>query len=259
MRLTTVGTGTVSLTPHRACAGHLVEAGAVRLLLDCGPGVAHRMAERGLDWWGLTHVAFTHFHLDHVADFAALVFAWKYARLPGRAQPLGVMGPVGTRALLERIAAAHGTWLTEPGFPLEVREIAPGEAVALADGVRLEARKVPHTPESVAYSVEHGRRRLVYTGDMGYDPGLAEWASGCDVLLCECSLPAHMAIPSHLTPEQCGVLAAIARPRLLALTHLYPPVLDVDILGIVRTRFAGDVAIAHDGWSTLREDMSCWS
>ena len=259
MRLTTIGTGTISLAAGRACACHLVEAGGVRLLLDCGPGSAHRMAERGIDWWGITHVAITHFHLDHVADFATLAFAWRYARLSGRTQPLTVLGPAGTRALLERVAAAHGAWLLEPAFPFEVRELAPGEAVALGDGVRLEARKVPHTPESVAYSIEHGRRRIVYTGDTGYDPALAEWASGCDVLLCECSLPATMAIPSHLTPEQCAALAAIARPRLLALTHLYPPVLDVDIVGIVRTRFAGDVAIAHDGWTTLREDMQCWS
>ena len=259
MRLTTVGSGTISLAAGRACAAHLVEAGEVRLLMDCGAGAAHRMAALGVDWWTLTHVAFTHFHLDHVSDFATLVYAWRYGRLPARSQPLTVIGPAGTRALLERLAGLYGAVVTAPGFPLEVRELAPDEAIELGTGVRLSARKVPHTPESVAYSVEHGRRRLVYTGDMGYDPGLAGWASGCDVLLCECSLPAPLAIPPHLTPEQCAALAAIARPRLLALTHLYPPVLDVDIVGIVRTRFAGDVAIVHDGWTTLREDMSCWS
>ena len=79
------------------------------------------------------------------------------------------------------------------------------------------------------------------------------------MLLCECSLPDGLAIPQHLTPEQCGALAAIARPKLLALTHLYPPVLEEDIPGAVRRRFAGDVVIARDGWSTVREDLSCWS
>lgn len=92
MRLTTLGTGTISLTPGRVCAGHFVEAGAVRLLLDCGSGVPHRLAEHRLPWREITHVAFTHFHTDHIADFATLVFAWKYGDLPGRSAPLLVIG-----------------------------------------------------------------------------------------------------------------------------------------------------------------------
>ena len=259
MRLTTIGSGTISLTPHRACAGHLVEAGAVRLLMDCGSGVVHRMSELALDWWGITHVALTHFHADHLGDLPTLVFAWKHARRPGRTAPLTVVGPPGTRAFLDRLAAAFGAWLTDPGFPLAVVELPPGEALPLGDRVTLSSRAVPHTPESVAYSIERDRRRVVYTGDTGWDPSLGEWATGCDVLLCECSLPERWAIPQHLTPEQCGALAAIARPRLLALTHLYPPVLDVDIPAAVRSRFAGDVVIAHDGWSHAREEMPCWS
>jgi ribonuclease BN (tRNA processing enzyme) len=259
VRLTTIGTGTVSLTPGRVCAGHLVEAGDVRLLLDCGSGVVHRMSERGLDWWGITHVALTHFHADHVGDLPTLVFAWKYARRPGRAAPLTLVGPPGTRELVARLAGAFGAWMEEPGFPFTVVELPRDGALALAEGVTLSARPVPHTPESVAYSVEHGRHRIVYTGDTGWDPSLGEWATGCDVLLCECSLPEQWAIPQHLTPEQCGALAAIARPRLLALTHLYPPVLEVDIPAAVRSRYAGDVVIASDGWTYAREEMPCWS
>ncbi len=113
-----------------------------------------------------------------------------------------------------------------------------------------------HTAESVAYSVERGGRRIVYTGDTGVGEGFAElgeWAAGCDVLLCECSLPQDMAIPTHLTPEQCGELAAAARPGLLALTHFYPPVERVDVAAIVGERFDGPVVLAHDGWTTTIE------
>ena len=247
MRLVTIGTGTVALTADRVCAGHYVEAGTVRMLLDCGSGVTHRMAALGLPWRELTHVAITHFHLDHVADFATLVFAWKYGDLPGRSAPLVLIGPVGIATLLERLIAAFGEWLREPGFPLEVREIAPGEAIALDDGTTLRATKVPHTDESVAYSIERGGRRVVYSGDTGYDPMLAEWARGTDVLLCECSLPVAMAIPSHMTPEQCGALAAAALPRHLVLTHFYPPVERVDIRALVGAHYAGPVTLADDG------------
>ena len=249
MRLTTLGTGTISLNPGRACAGHLVEAGAVRLLMDCGGGVARRMAEFGVDWWGITHVALTHFHADHIADLPTLVFAWRHARIPAREQPLEVVGPAGTGALLERMAAAFGAWLTLPGFPLAVREIAPDEQVELGDGVTLAARKVPHTDESVAYSVDRNGARAVYTGDTGFDPSLGEWAAGAGVLLAECSLPDELAVPIHLTPAECGRVAAAANPALLALTHLYPPLDGVDVPARVAAEWGGATVVAHDGWS----------
>ena len=68
MRLTALGTGTVALSRERSCAGYLLEAGAVRLLLDCGSGITHRLAELGDRWQSITHVALTHFHIDHHAD-----------------------------------------------------------------------------------------------------------------------------------------------------------------------------------------------
>ena len=254
MRLTTLGTGTISLLPGRACAGHHVAAAGVSLLLDAGSGVAHRLSRCGIDWMGITHVALTHFHADHIAELPTLMFAWKYGTLPGRSAPLTILGPAGTAALVARMADAFGDWMRDPGFPVEIRELAPGAAADLGDGVRLAARKVPHTEESVAYSVERGTHRIVYTGDTGFDATLGEWAAGCDLLLSECSLPAAMAMPIHLTPEQCGELAAIAHPGYLALTHFYPPVEQVDIRAVVGARWGGPLTLATDGWSIDIED-----
>lgn len=248
MRLTTLGTGAAAPDPHRVNAGHLVEAGDVRLLLDCGSGVVHRMAGLGANWSGITHVALTHFDADHVSDVATLFVAWRYGQLPPRSEPVTVIGPPGTRALMTRLGIALWPKLLAPGYPVYVVELAPGARLVFGD-VTLASHKVPHTDESVAYSVTQGPRRLVYTGDTAADVALGEWAAGCDVLLAECSLPAAMAVPSHLTPEQVGDLAAAAMPTLLVLTHFYPPVERVDVAAIVGERFAGDVALAHDGWS----------
>lgn len=167
--------------------------------------------------------------------------------MPARTAPVEIIGPVGTAALLERLASAYGEWVTAPGFPLTVREITENDVISLPGGVALRSFPVPHTPESVAYSVERGGRRIVYTGDTGPSDALAGWARGCDLLVCECSLPSTMAIREHLTPEQCGELAAAAAPKHLALTHFYPPVEDVDIAGIVGARYAGPVTLAADG------------
>ena len=86
MRLVTLGTGTVALSPTRVCAGYFVHAGEIALLLDCGSGVVHRLVEHGLDWARITHVAFTHFHTDHISDFATLMQAWRYGQLPPRSE-----------------------------------------------------------------------------------------------------------------------------------------------------------------------------
>ena len=250
MRLTTVGTGTVAPHPTRVAAGHLVQQGDVSLLLDCGPGLTHRLAALALPWPAITHVALTHFHLDHVGELAALCYAFKYGQLPPRSTPLTVFGPPGTRDLVDRLAIAFGTWLHAPGYALQVVELPRLEGAAeLGVGVRLRTFPVPHTPESMAYSVEANGRRLVYTGDTGYDKAVAEWAAGADLLLTECSLPETMAIPTHLTPAQAGAMAAIAQPRRLVLTHFYAPVETVDVRREVALAFAGEVVLAHDGWT----------
>ena len=77
MRLTTIGTGTAAPSRGRVQSGHLVEAGAVRLLMDCGSGVASRMADLGVQWQTITHLAITHFHADHVVDLPTLLYAWR--------------------------------------------------------------------------------------------------------------------------------------------------------------------------------------
>ena len=254
MRLTTIGTGTAAPSAARVCSGQLVEEGDARLLLDCGSGVVFRMAQSGIDWMGITHVALTHFHADHTSDLATLLFAWRYGAIPWRTAPVIVYGPPGTTDLVARLDAAFGGGFMTLGYEIRIEEVVEGEPAAITEAVQLVSHKVPHTPESVAYSIEGGGRRIVYTGDTGPDDGLGEWAAGCDLLLAECSLPEAMRMATHLTPASCGELAARAGPHRLVLTHFYPPVELVDIRAIVAERFPGAVTLAADGWSTVIED-----
>ena len=214
--------------------------------MDCGSGITRRLAELGIDWHSITHFVLSHFHIDHHADFPSLLFAWKYGQLPPRSAPIDVIGPAGTRDLFRRLADAYGEWVTAPGYEVRITEIPAGGSVDLG-GALLTCTKVPHTVESVAYSITESGHRLVYSGDTGFDPAFAEWARGCDVLVLECSLPQTMAIVEHLTPEQCGEVARLAGPRRLVLTHLYPPVESVDVAAVVAAKYTGPVVIARDG------------
>ena len=254
-RFRALGTGTVALSPTRGCAGYLVETDGVRLLIDCGSGVTRRLAELRIEWQSITHIALTHFHLDHYSDIPTLLYAFRYGMLPVRSAPLEIIGPVGTQALFDKMAGIYGTFMTAPVYPQTIAEIEPGQTRNLQPAAcNLSAFKVPHTAESVAYSITLGSRRIVYTGDTGVSPELGEWARGCDLLVAECSLPTAMAIPEHLTPEQVGELGRAAQPGMLALTHFYPPVEQVDIEGLVRRSYTGPLTLTHDGWGFEIED-----
>jgi ribonuclease BN (tRNA processing enzyme) len=247
VELTTIGTGTVAPSATRSSAAHFVRRGDVQLLLDCGPGTLHRLATFSIPWPSITHVALTHFHPDHFADLPMLVYALKYTTRPPREDPLVILGPRGVVRLLRSLAEGYGSWLLDPGFPIVIMDVQPGEPFPLDGDLALEAFPVPHTEESVALSLTAPEGRLVYTGDTGPSEELARWAKGCSLLLAECSLPESMALDIHLTPERAGELAQAAGARRLVLTHLYPPVETPDPALGAATRFNGPVTVATDG------------
>lgn len=247
MLLVVIGSGTVAPSARRTAPAHWVEAGATRLLLDCGAGTLHRAAALDLPWHTVQHIAITHFHVDHWGELPHFLFALRWGIEPARSAPLVLWGPAGLRERLGALARGFGDWVLEPGFPLAIRELAPGAAAALADDVTLECHATPHTDESLAYAVRHAGCRLVYTGDTGPSDALARWAAGCDLLLAECSLPEERAIDVHLTPSRAGAMARDAQAKCLVLTHFYPAAEPVDAARLAGQVFDGRVTAARDG------------
>src|SRR2546427_167897 len=97
MDLVTVGTGTVAPSAARTSACHWVSHGGLKILLDCGAGALHRLAEVGLPWHQVTHVVLSHFHPDPWGEVAMLVFALKDTTLPPPRDPLAILAPPGAR------------------------------------------------------------------------------------------------------------------------------------------------------------------
>jgi ribonuclease BN (tRNA processing enzyme) len=245
--LVTVGTGTVAPSATRTSACHWVARGGLKILLDCGAGALHRLAQFDLPWQHVSHVIVSHFHPDHWGELPMLVYALKHIARPPRQEPLVILGPRGVVRLIKQLAEGYGPWLLDPGFPIGILDVQDGEPFPLDKDVSLETFPVPHTPESVALSLTGPEGRLVYTGDTGPSSELARWAAGADLLLAECSLPQEMALDIHLTPEQAGDLAKEAGARHLVLTHFYPPVETSDPARAAGARFAGRITAARDG------------
>jgi ribonuclease BN (tRNA processing enzyme) len=247
---TVVGCGTVVPEADRSCSAYLLDTGAVRLLLDCGPGTVRSLARVGADWSGLTDIWISHFHTDHTGDLPGLMFALTYGLLPEtRAMPLTIWGPAGTRAMLEGYAAATGPLMLEPGFPVEVREVEPGADLVLAPGLRLRTMSTPHTDESLALRLDAGGFALTYSGDSGSAVDLGGFARGSDLFVCECSLPDDLVGDNHLSPSAVAGFAREAAPGVLLLTHVYPQFrAAADVAALVAAGYAGRVEMATEGW-----------
>jgi ribonuclease BN (tRNA processing enzyme) len=216
--------------------------------MDCGPGTLHGMAQHGIDWAGLTHVLISHYHMDHVGDLAALPFAMKQAAAPSRSAPLTLIGPLGFRDFLERLATALGPHVLEPGFDVIVHELEPQTTYREDSGAfAVGCVPTPHTDESVAYRLDGDWGAVGYTGDTGPSSDVARFLAGCDVLIAECALSDPPEMDRHLSPALVAQLADIAEPGLLVLTHVYPDQSPEDAAARVSERYGGRVVAARDG------------
>lgn len=264
-RFTVVGCGTVVPEADRSCSAYLLETSGIRLLLDCGPGTVRSLARVGADWSGITDVWISHFHTDHIGDLPGLLFALTYGLLPEvRTAPLTIWGPSGTRAMMDGFAAATGPQMLDPGFPVTVREVEPDADLELAPGLRLRTLDTPHTEESLALRLDAGGGAangadasggagftLAYTGDSGPAVDLGGFVRGCDLFVCECSLPDHLVGDNHLSPSAVADFARLASPGVLLLTHVYPQFRAVaDVAALVASAgYGGRVEMAAEGWT----------
>lgn len=249
MRLVVLGSGTCVPSGTRRSSGYWVEAGDARIRLDCGAGTVHAMAAYGLPWQRLSHQFISHFHVDHVGELPALLFAFQHGRGGPRTDPLTLVGPRGLETLLAGLSAAFGSDLRPRDFPLVVRELAPGDELPAAPGVRLLVHDTPHTAESLAVRIEAGGKSLGYTGDTAPSAELASFFAGVDLLLAECSFLEDPRGTRHLTAGPLAALARDAGARHLVATHSYfDP--DRDRLADRLSRgYGGRVSLAHDGAS----------
>jgi ribonuclease BN (tRNA processing enzyme) len=228
-----------------------VECDRERILMDCGSGTVRTLARFGRAWQRVTRVLLSHFHTDHVADLAPLLFALKHGLNAPRSAPLTILGPGGLLDHIEALSHAHGEFLRDPGFPVEFVELSPGDRWSTPGGTcRIETFPTIHTAASLAYKLVTPAGVLGYTGDTGPDPSLGRFLSGCDVLIAECSLPDGSGMSLHLTPSSLGEIAGVAGAGLLVTVHAYPPLDPEKVPDLLRSSgYGGKVLAGKDGLS----------
>jgi ribonuclease BN (tRNA processing enzyme) len=249
MKLVVLGSGASVPDGRRNGPGLWVEDEGLGVLIDCGVGTLPALVRRASDWTALTHVVLTHFHLDHIVELPALLFALRHAPAAAeRVEPLTVAGPAGTGDLLGRWEQAVGTDFTNLHFDVRIRELEPGAPCPVPGGA-LTARHAPHTDESLALRIDVRGTSVGCTGDTGPSGDLAPFFEACDLLVADCSLPEPRSGVHHLSTGETAQLASDARVTHLVATHLVPEQDEEVVLRKISSIYGGRVTVASDGLS----------
>ena len=263
------------VTAGRSNPANVLLVDGVPYVVDCGYGVAKRLEEAKVPLPGIRYVFVTHLHSDHVLEFGTMVYsAWA----AGLNHEVDAFGPAGLDAL------ARAFWdsnrfdidirIPDEGRPdprklLVVKEIQDSGPVMNTDRVKVSAFRTPHPPileQNYAFKFETPDGVIVYACDTAYNPKLAEFAKGADMLIHEAlylpgvdalaarlknaeSLKAHL-LAAHTTTEDVGRIAEAAGVKKLVLSHLVPgddPSISDEMWSQgVRKHYGGTVVVARD-------------
>src|SRR5262245_58432976 len=128
----------------------LVRRGGDRLLFDCAEGTQRQLLRSTLGLPDLEEIFLTHFHADHYLGLPGML---KTFSLRQRELSLTVHGPPGLVELYRNLGRIVGRL----SFPVELRELRPGEALD-RDGYRILVFPVHHGVSAVGYVVAEDER-----------------------------------------------------------------------------------------------------
>jgi ribonuclease Z len=265
-----VGTGGSYANHRRGGPAVALAAGGDLVLVDAGRGVAEGLRAARIPVAQPRAVYLTSLLPENTVGLDDLLLTgW----LEPRERPLLVVGPPGTRALVEGLAAAHrrGVAGQGPAFGLSA-EGARAEAIELADGasrdegtLRVRAAALDGGPvAALAYRFEADGISVVFGGVAWGGEALVALARGAGLLVHEAFFAesVEMAIaagaddPERLRREagqrtpllKAGERARRARARALALVRLRPPPLfSFQVTRAVGETYRGTVLVPSDG------------
>ncbi|MGO9557949.1 MAG: MBL fold metallo-hydrolase [Acidimicrobiales bacterium] len=267
MQVIILGSGSPLPDADRAGPSTLVRTRAGDLLFDCGRGVLMRAAAVQSGAGAFRAVFLTHLHSDHITDLNDIfTMRWATSFQPN---PLRVIGPIGTAALLEATEAmlepdigyriAHHDDLTWRPTTL-VAEVEQG-VVFEENGVTVTAGPTDHSPvrPTVGYRIEEGGESVVISGDTVPCKGLDDLCNHADMLVQttirrdfieQLGIPRLLDILAyHSSVTDAAGTASRNHVRTLVITHMVPapaPGTENEWMEQAAVVFDGEVIMATD-------------
>ena len=243
MQVKILGAGTSIPAKHHSPAGIYVQAGKEHLLFDAGPGTLQRLSVIGVSPFQLDRIFLTHYHVDHCLELVTILFALRIPQ-PARKKPLTVYGPKGLKRLYRQLNRTFNRWLEPHTYRLVLKEL--GETTVRLPGYTVRTKRMKHSTRALGYRLEAGDKSVAYSGDTDVCDAVVALGRNADLFILECSHPDERKVAGHLTPSECGRIAAQARCKHLVLTHFYPVFRSYDIRRRVHRSFRGRLTLAHD-------------
>lgn len=162
-----LGTSAARPTVERGVSSLAVVREGETLLFDCGEGTQRQMMRYGVSF-ALNDIFITHFHGDHVIGLIGL---FRTLALQGRTETMRVWGPRGAKRVLR--AVTH-FGVDRIGFPCEIGELAPGDAVPRA-GYAIVPFPADHRGSgALGYALIEEERRGRFHPEMARELGIPE-------------------------------------------------------------------------------------
>ena len=150
LSITLLGTGAACPSVERNVAALAVAREGETLLFDCGEGTQRQMMRYGVSF-AFREIFFTHYHADHMLGVTGLM---RTMGLQDRTLPVTLYGPRGADRVL---GAAIGLGIERNRFPIEIKEIAPGDRIAREE-YDIVVFPTDHRADTVGYALaEHTR------------------------------------------------------------------------------------------------------
>jgi ribonuclease Z len=274
-RVTLLGTGVPIPRPDRFGPCTLVEAGEQKFLIDAGRGSVIRLYQLKIPIGRIDVQFVTHFHSDHTSGIPDVwLTGWLNSHFGTRRTPYRVIGPTGTRELMENLERAYALdikirladeKLLPAGVATDVAEFDRDGVVYEKDGVKVIAFEVDHgdvIKPCYGYRFEYGGRVAVFSSDTRYNRNVIAYGAGADLLVHEVASArpelmqeayVQRIIGHHTTPREAGRVFAQVKPKLAVFTHIVqvasdivpPPTID-DIVAETREAYDGPLVVGED-------------
>lgn len=230
-QLRVLGCRAGSPTADSPCSGYLLQTPGGNLLVDCGPGIAARLAA-DVGRADIDGLVITHVHADHSLDLVALAYALQFPHPRGKPVPLWL--PADSFDRLATLDEVYGIPtlpdLAHPittAFDARPLDLDGATTVDVLDGVQLTAFPARHAVPSAALRIQCGDVTVTFSSDTGWTDGVIQAATDADLFVCEATYASatedELNTHGHLTGELAGRLTARAGAKLLVLTHLADP------------------------------------
>lgn len=267
--LQVLGSGGPELNDQRASTSYLVwlDSKAI-IMIDAGGGSSYNFERSGADFNDVKAIAFTHFHVDHSADFSEYI---KYSYFSNRAKDLSVFGPDGNKIMpsasefINALYSKEGAYgylnnyietSNNNSYHINITNVSLKKARSqfhLEQELMLTAMPVHHGPlAAVAWRVDVAGCVITFSGDMSnkFDV-LAKLAKDSDILVAHNAVPENanrFALNLHMPPSVIGKISNEANVKKLILSHRMKRTLgkEKETSELVQQHYSGAVEFSND-------------